>query len=777
MRIFNLRIALLFLFCTNQTIYTSAPQSVADLVIFSYDRPLQLHALLASIQTYVYNLGTIFLVCRMSDAFYEQAYQEVLAQYPQVVLLRQGKEPKKDFKALTLKAFNGSSAEYILFTTDDLIMKDYVDIHQCINILNATNAYGFYLRMGSNITYSYNQDIKLSVPPLTTIEPGIFSWNFADGKSYWGYPNSLDMALFKKSTIEKDLTTLSYHSPNALESRWSRLADKSKTALCFKSSKAFNIPLNLVQEDWHNKNEQLFTTPELLDFWNQGMMMNLLPFHQINNNSALMAYTPSFIQRPRTNLPEKKITVIIPSFNNAPYYLDNIESVLKQNYTNYHIIYIDDASPDGTGTLVEKYIKAHGLHDKITLIKNTYNRKALANVYRASHLCNPNDIILELDGDDSLAHPNILKEINQLFSTYDIWLAYAQYRNVPEDKARESKMSIIGYAKPTPAQLVQSRQLRGKWLWSGLRMFYAWLVQEIKLEDLLLPEAPYKGKFFPTSKDGAIIYPMLEMAGDKFMFIPSLWLMRNVDTPINDFKIGRELQQHCGNFLKTISPYNLLTQPINTQQSLIDIHCPSPCIDVIIQSTDAHELENYLMSLNIFTIDAKDIYVLYDQSQAGEYNALRAINKTIKFISYDTTPASLASAFNSAIEQTSNYVLLTKDTQHLKKPLSLTTCVKELERTQAKAWYLSLDLKAFGDPALIINLPCEKIDEEMYAWKCSCFAPDAQKLTAAIYRKQDILKTMNTVSEFSHENLARELYASQCKSGSVGLFFEQLIIK
>jgi hypothetical protein len=759
----------------SQNIYSQSPKQSADLIIFSYDRPLQLHALLSSVQTYMYNLGTIYLVCRMSNDAYEKAYSKVLSQFPAVQVLVQGDHPKKDFKPLMLQAFNGP-ASHIIFATDDLILKDYVDIKQCINALEATGAYGFYLRMGSNITYSYNQDISLSVPKLTTIEPGVFSWNFSEGKSYWGYPNSLDMALFKKTTIAQDLNTLAFHSPNVLESRWSRIADTSKTGLCFKNSKAFNIPLNLVQEDWYNKNEELFSTQELLDIWNQGLMMNITAFHQINNNSAMMAYAPSFIQRPLGGLPEKKITVIIPSYNNAPYYLDNIESVLKQNYTNYHIIYIDDASPDGTGSLMEKYIAANKLQDRITLIKNDYNRKALANVYRAAHMCDPQDIILELDGDDALAHNDILKNINELFSTYDIWLAYAQYKNVPEQKALESKMSIIGYAKPTPADLIQSRQLRGKWLWSGLRMFYAWLVQEVKLEDLLLPNAPYKGKFFPTSKDAAIIYPMLEMAGDKYMFIPSLWLMRNVDTPINDFKIGRELQQHCGSFLKTITPYSLLSKPLDTKPSPMELHCSASCTDLIVQSLDSQKLENLLMALTIFTSDVRNIHVLYNADQKEKYAKIQEQYSHMNIIWHAHSSSTLLSAFNSALAQCADYVVLSSDQHVFKNVISFTACAKELERTKAKAWYLNMDLATFGDTSIPSALPCEQISENIYAWKCSCFNPAQDNLKAGIYIKNDVIASMNALSAFSLEKLTMQLYNNHAKEGSVGLFFEQLII-
>jgi len=275
-------------------------------------------------------------------------------------------------------------------------------------------------------------------------------------------------------------------------------------------------------------------------------------------------------------LPEKRIVVIIPSFNNAASYQTNLFSVINQEYDNYHIIYIDDASNDGTGQLVQQFIVDNNLNERITFIQNSYNRKALANMYKSFSYCNANDIILEVDGDDALAHNQIFKNINELFSTQDVWFAYAQYKNVPEEKAKENKISILGYTRPTPDSLIESREFRTKWLWSGLRMYYAWLVKEVKLEDLILPEAPYNGKFFPTSKDGALSYPMLEMSGHRIKHIPDVWLLRNIDTPLNDYKIAGDLQRHCGKTLKESPSYPRLEKPIiassmNEEQPLADL--------------------------------------------------------------------------------------------------------------------------------------------------------------------------------------------------------------
>ena len=44
-------------------------------------------------------------------------------------------------------------------------------------------------------------------------------------------------------------------------------------------------------------------------------------------------------------------------------------------------------------------------------------------------------------------------------------------------------------------------------------------------------------QFFPTSHDAAMFYPMLEMANEKIAYIKEPLLIRNIDSPINDFKV------------------------------------------------------------------------------------------------------------------------------------------------------------------------------------------------------------------------------------------------
>jgi glycosyltransferase involved in cell wall biosynthesis len=46
-----------------------------------------------------------------------------------------------------------------------------------------------------------------------------------------------------------------------------------------------------------------------------------------------------------------RFCVFVPSFNNARlrYYMRNLDSIFQQDYKNYHVVYVNDASKDNLG--------------------------------------------------------------------------------------------------------------------------------------------------------------------------------------------------------------------------------------------------------------------------------------------------------------------------------------------------------------------------------------------------------------------------------------------
>ncbi len=246
---------------------------------------------------------------------------------------------------------------------------------------------------------------------------------------------------------------------------------------------------------------------------------------------------------------ESPIVVVIPSYNNKDWYRRNLDSVFSQKYHNFRVIYIDDASEDQTGAFVKSYLEEEGLKRRCTLVQNTRRMGALANVYKGIWLCNPNEIVVNLDGDDWLAHDGVLSRLNEIYKDQEVWVTYGQFAYYP--------CNTPGWAAQVPADIIERNAFREyPWVTTALRTFYAGLFQKIKKEDLLLD-----GDFFTMAGDLAYMWPILEMAGKHSQFIPEVLYVYNVDTPLNDIKRDPVLQETLGFITRDRKRYAPIKKP------------------------------------------------------------------------------------------------------------------------------------------------------------------------------------------------------------------------
>lgn len=229
---------------------------------------------------------------------------------------------------------------------------------------------------------------------------------------------------------------------------------------------------------------------------------------------------------------EKELIIVSASRNNKKYYAQNLESTLNQNYTNYKIIWIDDASPDGTGLLVEHFLEKHPKKSHVQLVKNITRQGAMANFYNAIYSCKDDSIILMVDGDDFLAHPNVLKIINHAYQDPNVWLTYGNFVTT----------SPTGWkCHAVPQDIITHNQFRSfPFVTSHVKTFYAGLFKKIKKESLL-----YKNEFIPVCSDFGMMIPMLEMAGTHIKFIDEVLYIYNIETNFNEFKTENTLGDEC----------------------------------------------------------------------------------------------------------------------------------------------------------------------------------------------------------------------------------------
>lgn len=268
---------------------------------------------------------------------------------------------------------------------------------------------------------------------------------------------------------------------------------------------------------------------------------------------------------------EKPITIMMCGYNNASYCIASLESVLAQEYTNYHIIYTDDGSTDQSTLLLESYLAGHPLQHKVTLIKNKARMGKLYNVYGAIHECNDNDIVCMVDGDDTLASPDVLSFINKLYKNPEIWLTYGQDQPSSLVTAQKWHISTIGTSRPTPADIIERNAFREyKTIYMHPRTFYAWLFKKIPLDALRAESIPgYEDELYPYCNDLAMMYPMLEMAGTHIYFNDKVLYTYNLENPINGFKVARPLQKLCAQEIRRKKRFAPLKTPSDTPSYLI----------------------------------------------------------------------------------------------------------------------------------------------------------------------------------------------------------------
>lgn len=243
---------------------------------------------------------------------------------------------------------------------------------------------------------------------------------------------------------------------------------------------------------------------------------------------------------------ERPIAIVTVGFCNAYFYKWNLDSIYSQNYTNYRLVYTDDDSVDGTAELVPRYIKEKGQESRTTLILNEKRRGAMANIYNAVMSCDDNEIVIIVDADDALAHPNVLARINKEYANPNVWITYGQYQEHPS--------GARGFCCPMPKEIIKQNAYRKyPHLPSHLRTFYAKLFKKIKLEDLM-----YEGEFVAMSCDSASMLPMMEMAGDRFKFIPDILYLYNACNSLSDHLMSQELQFKLNAVIRSRQPYQKL---------------------------------------------------------------------------------------------------------------------------------------------------------------------------------------------------------------------------
>jgi glycosyltransferase involved in cell wall biosynthesis len=160
---------------------------------------------------------------------------------------------------------------------------------------------------------------------------------------------------------------------------------------------------------------------------------------------GLVGFGAGYFYRNRENLPlPQKISNFTPtnypirnhSFviaiigrNNGAFLEKTLSSALSQKYEKFRILYVDDASDDGTASLF-----SGEAYSRVELIRMDAPQGFESCLQELLKRCNDSEILVVLGEKDWLAHPWVLQRLNQYYADPDLWCTTGECLRFPSYK-------------------------------------------------------------------------------------------------------------------------------------------------------------------------------------------------------------------------------------------------------------------------------------------------------------------------------------------------------
>ena len=246
---------------------------------------------------------------------------------------------------------------------------------------------------------------------------------------------------------------------------------------------------------------------------------------------------------------DNHFTIMMLGYNSAPWIRNCVESALQQDYDNFNVIAVDAETNDGTYDILKEYEE----NSKFTLIRNDKRKYVSENICVAMDAVTNNDtIVCCLDFDDQLIRSDVLQLLNKEYDE-NTWLTYGSYADCFMNHDGTQSINPVRHLEKYSASTIETNNFRhDRWMATHLRTFRKKLFDKIDRKSFIDPDT---GTWYEMAGDMGLMFPLLELAGDKFKCIKECLYLYNKHNPLSDDKVSLDRQVSCENKIRNAKKY------------------------------------------------------------------------------------------------------------------------------------------------------------------------------------------------------------------------------
>lgn len=271
----------------------------AECIIFSKDRALQLHALLASYLEKVVAPAPAYVLFQTSSQSHKKAYEDLIKIFSKQNISFIKQNNRISFRTDLIELLSSIQSEKIIFLVDDIIFIENLDLNDFTKF--NTDTFVPSLRMGMHLKRCYTLQQEQPLPEwisgLIKDEDKV-CWKWESGIFDWGYPLSVDGHIYSTQEMVSISKLISFNAPNSFEDGLQKFTKLflPRFGVCYRKSKIINIPWNMVQQEHPNLHGNI-NQNYLLEQWQKGYQLDYKKLYGYVNESVHQELPLELIQR------------------------------------------------------------------------------------------------------------------------------------------------------------------------------------------------------------------------------------------------------------------------------------------------------------------------------------------------------------------------------------------------------------------------------------------------------------------------------------------------